>query len=242
MSRWMVTILFLFGSAILNHWIPFSSFFRNVDTMVHEFGHAVMTLLLSGEVLSISLFADHSGVTYSYITGDWRLIPVSAAGYLTGAVFTVFLFYCYSARKQRLGLAVLTGIAVVSLLFFIRNGFGVVWTIGFIAVNAIAFLFPASWLRSFYYLLVAFVSLEESVAGPIGLILLSLDRPDQAGDAAGLYEATGIPSVFWAIFFTLFSLWCAKSSIGHFLGGRRSRSRLGSRSRKPVVYIPDRTD
>lgn len=37
MSNWVKTILFLIGSALLTHWIP-SSFFRNLDTMVHEFG------------------------------------------------------------------------------------------------------------------------------------------------------------------------------------------------------------
>ena len=76
MSNWVKTILFLIGSAVLTHWIP-SSFFRNLDTMVHEFGHAVVTLALSGKVMYIELYSDHSGVTLFIdyeVMGDY---PVS---------------------------------------------------------------------------------------------------------------------------------------------------------------------
>lgn len=245
MSKWVITILFLIGSAILNHWIPFSSFFRNVDTMVHEFGHAIITLLLSGRVLYIYLFENHSGVTYSYITADWRLIPVALVGYLTASLFAVFLFYMHRQGKQRWGLAVTTGIAAVSLVLFVRNEFGVYWLIGFIIVNVIAWLIPASWLRSFYYLIVAFISLEESVVGPIGLIMASLNNPEKAGDATSLYEVTGFPPIVWAVVFTLFSLWCAKAAIGYFLGARRERRRWKANTRRrqqqvPTYYTPER--
>lgn len=67
MNKWLKTLLFLAGSALLTRFIPFSSLFRNLDTMFHEFGHALVTLLLSGSVLRIELYPDHSGVTYSAI-------------------------------------------------------------------------------------------------------------------------------------------------------------------------------
>lgn len=224
MGRWVTTILFLFGSAVLTHWIPFSSFFRNVDTMVHEFGHAAATLLLSGQVRSIHLFADHSGVTYSYIEAGWRVIPVALAGYLTASLFAVFLFQAHSRGRQQVGFAAMLLLAAASLTLFVRNEFGVVWLIGFIVVNGIAMMFPGRWLRSFYYLLVAFICLEESVAGPINLLVLSLTDPGKAGDAAGLSEATAVPATVWAIGFLLFALICARKAIASFLGGVSSRS------------------
>lgn len=95
MNKWLKTLLFLAGSAFLTRLIPFSSLFRNLDTMVHEFGHALMTLLLSGSVLRIELYADHSGVTYSAIGAGAQAILVSLAGYTLASLFSLLLFYLY---------------------------------------------------------------------------------------------------------------------------------------------------
>ena len=234
MSRWMTTILFLAGSAILTHWIPFSSFFRNLDTTVHEFGHAVTTLLVSGRVMYIELFADHSGVTYSYVESGWRVIPVALAGYVTASLFALYLFYAYRTGNERLGFAAMSLFAAASLLLFVRNGFGVVWLTGFIVVNIVAAMMPFRFIRQFYYLLVAFISLEESVVGPIYLLVLSVTNSGQAGDAANLARATAIPSAVWAAAFVVFSLWCARWSIGMFLRGRTEKRKKRAMER-PVT-------
>ncbi|PYI51323.1 M50 family metallopeptidase [Paenibacillus flagellatus] len=223
MSRWMTTILFLVGSAILTHWVPFSDFFRNVDTMVHELGHAVATMVLSGEVLYIQLYANHSGVTYSYIESGWRTIPLGLAGYVTASAFAAFLFRQYGKGKLGVGFVAMSLLAVVSLAFFVNNSFGVLWLIGFIVVNGVAMLVPFPFLRKFYYLLVAFICLEESVMGPINLIYMSVLDPTRAGDASGLSRSTGIPALAWAILFLIVSLWCARSAIYSFMGKGRSR-------------------
>ena len=81
---------------------PFSSWFRILDTMIHELGHAAMTLLMSGRVLSIELNPDHSGVTYSMLaSGGWSPIVVSLAGYTSASLFAILMFYGY-AKKNRL--------------------------------------------------------------------------------------------------------------------------------------------
>lgn len=220
MSNWVKTILFLIGSTLLTRLIP-SSFFRNLDTMVHEFGHAVMTLALSGKVMYIELYADHSGVTYSTVTKAWAFIPISLSGYMTASLFAWFLFGTYAREKQKLGLQAATLIAILSLTLFVRNPFGIMWLLGFIALNAFMLFLSPKWLRNFYYLLLAFLCLEESVFGPLSLILSALHNSAQAGDATNLSLHTFIPAVFWAGWFSLFALWCAKRSIQAFLGETR---------------------
>ncbi|MEC0228454.1 M50 family metallopeptidase [Paenibacillus alba] len=232
MSNWVKTILFLVGSALLTHWIP-SSFFRNLDTMVHEFGHAVVTLALSGKVMYIELYADHSGVTYSSISKSWSIIPVSLAGYMTASIFAWFLFSAYAKGKQRLGLQVMIAISALSLVLFVRNGFGIMFLVGFMALTIIVLALTPKWLRDFYYLLLAFLCLEESVFGPSSLILYAWQNSRSAGDATNLAMHTGIPAIAWAIGFTLFALWCAKQGVQAFLGrskGARSSSRQSSAS------------
>ncbi|MDD9270897.1 M50 family metallopeptidase [Paenibacillus sp. GCM10023248] len=226
MSNWVKTILFLIGSALLTHWIP-SSFFRNLDTMVHEFGHAVMTLALSGQVQRIELYANHSGVTLSAISQarSWSIIPVALAGYMTASLFAWFLFSAFAKGRQHIGFMVMIAISAVSLALFVRNGFGMLFLIGFIGLTGVMMAVPFKWMRDFYYLLLAFLCLEESVFGPITLVQLAWMNARQAGDATNLALHTGIPAMAWAIMFTLFALWCAKQAVQAFLGrGRRARS------------------
>jgi len=223
MSRWLKTILFLLGSAFLTHLIPFSSFFRNLDTMIHEFGHAVVTLLLSGHVMNMQLNADHSGVTYSSVTRAWALIPIGLAGYISASLFALLLFYLGSRGKQRLGLQLVTALAAITLVLFVHSGFGFFWLIGFIVLNVIVMLLGRS-IRNFYYLLLAFLTLEESVFGPVTLVIYGMTSPRQAGDAANLARSTSVPAVVWALLFTIIALWCAKGALGYFFGGRRKRT------------------
>ncbi|MGG1518774.1 M50 family metallopeptidase [Paenibacillus oryzisoli] len=230
MSNWVKTILFLIGSAILTHWLP-SSFFRNLDTMVHEFGHAAVTLALSGKVMYIELYRDHSGVTYSQLTKSWALIPVSLAGYMTASLFAWFLFSAYAKGKQRLGLQVMTGLSALSLVLFVRNGFGVSFLLGFIIVTVLALALAPKWLRDFYYLLLAFLCLEESVFGPLSLVVYSAQNSRAAGDATNLAAHTGVPAIVWAVLFSLFALWCAKQAVQAFLG----RSKGAQRPARPTA-------
>lgn len=100
MNKWLKALLFLAGAAFLTRLIPFSSWFRILDTMIHELGHAAMTLLMSGRVLSIELNPDHSGVTYSMLaSGGWSPIVVSLAGYTSASLFAILMFYGYAKEK-----------------------------------------------------------------------------------------------------------------------------------------------
>ncbi|RJG26596.1 M50 family metallopeptidase [Paenibacillus thiaminolyticus] len=227
MKHWGKTVVFLVVAAVLTRVIPFSSFFRNVDTLVHEFGHAIVTLLVSGKVLYIHLFADHSGVTYSSAAAhSWRFILIALAGYIVSTVFAVLLFYGYARGKQQTGLMAILILTVISLLFFVRNGYGVMWCIGFLLLTAAICFCPWPWLRQGYYLLVAFIALVESVLGPVFLLILAVQNPGQAGDAANLARLTPVPAALWALLFTAVALLGARECLRLFLHPRKSpRSR-----------------
>ncbi|MCR8643480.1 M50 family metallopeptidase [Paenibacillus sp. N1-5-1-14] len=226
----MKTILFLIGTAILTHFIPFSAFFRNVDTLIHESGHALMTLVLSGDVQYIHLFADHSGVTLSTVRGAWRFIPISLAGYIISALFTVLLFYLYKINRQKLGLVILTILTLLVLVLFVRNEFGVIWCAGFIILNVAAYMISWTWLRNLYFALIAFISLVESVVGPVYLLTQSIMQPARAGDATNLSEATMLPAFVWSLLFTIIALWCASRSIRFFLQQPTNQSQNSTKS------------
>lgn len=204
-------------TSLLTRLAFFSFFFRNVNTLIHELSHAFATLVLSGKVLFIHLFSDHSGVTLSSYTNAWKAIPISLAGYVGSALFAVLLFYLYATRKIKLGLIIIASLALIGLLFFVRNNYGMIWSGGFVAVTVLVYIFAPPWLRNGYYLLIAFICLVESVISSFTILSLSFLYPSEAGDAANLSKYTYIPAFVWGVFFTLFSLWCAKHSTMLFL-------------------------
>lgn len=228
MNKWLKTLLFLAGSALLTRFIPFSSLFRNLDTMFHEFGHALVTLLLSGKVLRIELYADHSGVTYSAALTGLKPVLVSLAGYPLASLFALLLFYLYSKGRERWGLLLSAAVALIMLVLYVRGSFGMLWLSGLIALNlAMVFLWPKA--SKYYYLFLAFLTLEESVMGTLYLFSASLLSPSRAGDAANLAHLTPLPAVFWAVLFFLFSLLCAKGALGYFFKKERLQGQRGSR-------------
>ncbi|MDO3408473.1 M50 family metallopeptidase [Saccharibacillus sp. CPCC 101409] len=218
MPKWLNTAILLAVAAILTRLIPFSSLFRNLNTMIHEFGHAIVALATSGTVSQIQLNANHSGVTYGVTYSNWASILVSLSGYMLASLFAVLLFYGYVKRQQKQGLILVSAIALVMLVFYVHHGFGVVWLIGFIAVNVLM-MFAWEKLRNFYYLLLCFLTLEESITSPLYLAWLSIVSPSQAGDAANLARSTFVPAIGWSILFSAFALLCAGWAIRLFAAG-----------------------
>ena len=211
LNKWVKTILFLLGSVFLTRFIPFSSLFRNLDTMIHEFAHAMMTLFTSGRVLSIELNADHSGVTYSTMTSVWSAVFIGLAGYITASLTAVLLFYWMYKQWQKWGLMLLTTVALLMLIFFVHQGYGVIWLAGFIVLNVIMLYLP-QMLRNMYFGLLAFLTLEESVMGPLFLVTQSL-MGKNAGDASNLAKWTHVPSILWALLFLVIALACTRIAL-----------------------------
>lgn len=89
--------------------------------MIHEFGHALVTLLLSGSVLRIELYANHSGVTYTAIQDGGRAILVSLSGYVLASLFALLLFYLYSKGRHDWGLILATTVALIMLVMYVRE-------------------------------------------------------------------------------------------------------------------------
>ncbi|WP_424768831.1 M50 family metallopeptidase [Paenibacillus sp. sgz302251] len=212
---WVRMAVILVITAFLTRFIPFSAFFANVNTLVHELAHALVALLLQGSVMHIYLFADQSGVTYTAFSEGWMSIPIALAGYIGASLFAAALFMLFARDRERLGLGIIATAALLALALFVRNGYGMAWCAGFAVLTLFICVLAPNWLRRAYYLLLAFICLVESVISSFVLLYLSVTSPSAAGDAAGLSESTFIPAFLWALLFTIFSLWCAKMALGH---------------------------
>ncbi|MNC45768.1 hypothetical protein D3C75_947530 [compost metagenome] len=146
------------------------------------------------------------------LSAGWSQVVVSLAGYISASLFAIALFYGYYKQKQALGLVIISVLAVIMIVFFVRTGYGLWWIIIFVLVNLL-FYFIGGRIQNFYYLFLAFLCLEESVMGPVMLLLRSITQPGYAGDATNLANSTMIPAFVWALLFVAISLWCAKSAL-----------------------------
>lgn len=212
MQAWIKMALFVIVTATLTRLIPFSEFFRNVYTLMHEMAHAVVTLLLSGSVMFIHLYSDQSGVTHSLIIAGWRSIPIALAGYTGAALFAWLLVYLQAKGREGTGLILVAAISGLGLLLFVRNGYGMAWCAGFTVVTLLIYLIAPRWLRLIYAALIAFICLLESVISSLTILALSIIEPGAAGDATNLSHATALPAFAWGLFFAGFTLWCAKNA------------------------------
>jgi len=215
-KSWIRVAIFLAVSAFLTRLIPFSDYFRNVDTLIHELSHAIVTLGLSGNVMFVHLYSDHSGITYMSYAGGWKSVPISIAGYAGSALFTVLLFYLHSIKKEKAGLIGIASLTVLSLAIFVRNGYGVGWCAGFAILTILICVLNKPGIIKGYYLLISFICLVESVISSLIILSLAFQDPNAAGDAASLASDTFVPAFVWGLLFTLFSLICVRWSIKIF--------------------------
>ena len=111
----------------LTPWAPILLYpFRLFTTWVHECGHALMTVLVGGQVTSITIAPDGSGLTESLIPAG-RITEglVASSGYLGAATVGCLLLAATRIEKRaHLILAGLGACMVLTLVFWMRNLFG----------------------------------------------------------------------------------------------------------------------
>ncbi|GLY33324.1 membrane protein [Kineosporia sp. NBRC 101731] len=186
---------------------------RNVVTIAHEGGHAVIALLMGRELAGIKLHSDTSGVTLS--RGKPRglgMIFTALAGYPAPAVIGVGLAALIGLDLITVLLWVVVGLLAV-LLTQIRNAFGVLTVVvtGGAAVavmvwgnerTALGFACAVTWLLLIGGLR-AVIELQSSRraqgSGRRG-------GPPVTSDADQLAWLSHVPGVFWVTVFFLLSL------------------------------------
>lgn len=179
---------------------------RNVITIAHEGGHALVALLTGRKLRSIRLHSDTSGLTVSAgrPTGPGMAFTL-LAGYLTPSLLG--LAGALVLAGNRITLLLWVSIALLlAMLIMIRNAYGI-----FSVVVTIAVVVAVSWLASpdvqagFAYAGVWFLLLGG--VRPVGELQRLRSRgqlPDS--DADQLARLTRVPGLIWVAVFGLVNL------------------------------------
>lgn len=179
---------------------------RNVITIAHEGGHALVSLLTGRRLDGIRLHSDTSGVTYSRgrQTGPGAVLT-SAAGYPTPPLLGLGAAWLLAAHHVTAMLWLLLVLLAATFLA-IRNAYGVlaiVVTAG--AVLAVSWLASAAVQAAFGYAAAWFLLL----GGVRPVIELQTQRHrgsrsrGRVSDADRLARLTGVPGGVWVGLFLL---------------------------------------
>jgi hypothetical protein len=194
---------FLFvGLAFVLTQIPIiGDYFRIINTVIHESGHAFIALL-GGNVESISLYMNADGVTHG-TKSIWIIDFITCAeGYTIASLNAYVSFWLIKKKKHILFIDMLLGIIVVNFILWVRNPYGLFWLASF-GILFLALLIKVSKkaVRNLV-LLIASVLLVESVSTAYDIFIISMIQPHEAGDATNLSQLTPfIPAQGWGIFF-----------------------------------------
>lgn len=228
MSRWIArdarpqiqTLLIALAITLVLGFIPFADFltypFRLFVTFIHEGGHALATLLIGGNVQSLQVAPDGSGLVYSAYSGRLAGMFVASAGYLGamlfGALLLALIRRAVAVRTVLFG----SGIYILALTIFfgLSNLFtliaGLLLGAALIAAGRYARLAIANFL-------VAFLAVQCVVGALFDLrTLIFLSRPFGSSaqtDAANMASLTGLPPIFWALAWTILAFVILISSL-----------------------------
>ncbi|MBX7182039.1 MAG: M50 family metallopeptidase [Bacteroidia bacterium] len=189
-------------------------FFRAWCTLIHEVSHALAALVLSQEVKHIHLEKDLSGT--AFVGGGNKLSNtlIALVGYLGASSIGFAWSLLLIKGKFSYFPFFLFPIGVVSLLFWIRNSFGILWILGQLAVLGGLYFYSQPVLLTLFCGIVTWSLVGEAFYSNWIILKLSYSNPKQAGDSTLLHKFTSIPSLFWGILFFTFGFYLFLSSIG----------------------------
>ena len=174
--------------------------------MMHESGHALAALLVGGHVQRVVISSDQSGYCLSAVPpGFLDAVVVYSSGYLGSAVAgAALLFLGFRFRLHRFVVYAFSAWLVVMAIFFSGSTF----TFAFCVVWAAFLVIAARKLKdSAVEWLVLFLA---AFTGLYAVFDLRDDLWNSAvrahSDAALLASLTGIPSILWAVLWSLFGL------------------------------------
>lgn len=212
-------LLFGFSAAalILSRIPVIGKFFRSTNTLIHESGHALVTLLTSGNVLSIDLNSDTSGAATTQSKYWLFKILIALAGYVFSSAVAFLLFYLISKSKFIWVFYIFCLFALINLLFWVRNAYGIFWLLIFSGILGVVYYYQ---IPNYMYATAVFFSavvLFESVFSAATVCWISLNEPSNSGDASNLKDFTYIPAPLWGMFFLAQALYFAYLTVQLFI-------------------------
>jgi hypothetical protein len=181
---------------------------RNVVTIVHEAGHALVAVVVGRRLQGIRLHSDTSGVTISRgsPTGP-GMVLTSLAGYPAPALLGLAFAALLSAHLIT-ALLIIAALLLLGVLVMVRNTYGVlsvVLTAGGLALIA---LVAGPGVQSWFVDLITWFLLFGGIRPVVELQIKRRRGLARDSDADQLARLTGMPGILWVLIIAVIALLC----------------------------------
>jgi len=188
-------------SLILSRVPVIGRFIKCINTLIHESGHAFAALITSGTVLKVELFSDTSGAATILSNSWWAKICVSLTGYIFSSAMSFALLYLLKHNYFSLILYFLVSLAAFNLIFWVRNLYGIIWILIFVAICGGVLYLNISNLTLVWLIIICTIVFSDALLSTFELLYISIFQSKKSSDALNLSKITWIPAFIWALFF-----------------------------------------
>lgn len=189
-----------------------------IGTLIHEVGHALITLLTFGEVQKIKLFSNSAGEAWSSNRHWISKMLTNIAGYPAASISSYLLLYLIKNKQYEYILLFFIAIFTFSLIFWIRNLYGIFYVITFLSLLSIMIRVGNTKLIEVILLFITCTIWTDSILSSLHIFKASFVDYKNSGDALNLAKATLIiPTPIWGTFFLLQALFFAYKGLLLFM-------------------------
>lgn len=214
-------VLFIILAAILTKLPIAGKYFACVNTLIHEVGHQLASIVTFGKAYKIQLFANTEGLSFSSHRFWIGKFITALAGYVFSSFMAAIFFFLIYKGRYDLVIYILLAILAISMIFWVRNWYGFFWILTF--STGFVWLIWKAQGPIIEYVVLSLVSIlfVESITSAFGIMYLSFKTPEHAGDSTSLAQLTYlIPAQIWGILFfgqSLYFGWLAMKNFFPFL-------------------------
>lgn len=222
----VVAALLIWG---LQRFVPYGRLvlypFTLLSTWVHEMGHGLTALFLGGRFERLDIYADASGLAYSYVVPGVRGALVAAGG-LLGPPFVGMLMLMLGRRAARPLLMGLAAAMVVSLALWVRTPVGWLTVGGLAGLCVVVSHLVSAGGRLFFTQLLGLLLALDTVMRADYLFMSSAQVGGRvhASDVAGITSSVGGPQALWGGLIAALSVALLLLGLWSVLSASRSRT------------------
>jgi hypothetical protein len=202
-SPWQdILTVVLTAAVLIFFWTsPWLAPLKILVVLFHELSHALMTVFTGGTVVSLELNSNQGGMVLS--RGGNRFLILSA-GYLGSLLFGCVLFLlARGSNRDCWWTGLLAMLLLVTAIWFARNTFALVFSIGAAAVLGATARWGGVWVND---LVLKIVGMASMLYAPADIISDTLLRSHLRSDARMLAEEFGGFTQFWGVLWLLISV------------------------------------
>ena len=185
--------------------------------LIHELSHALACIATGGQVAGMTIVADgagHGGLTFA--RGGLQFI-FAPAGYVGTAIVGCLLVYLGQFRKLSKALLVIIGLIMTGATFafmgpgllsasFLQVLMSMLWGLALSAGAIWAGVKLKEQTANIVLLILAIRTALDSISSLVTLVFLSASGSAIWSDATIMQNNYGLPAIFWAVSWAIFSM------------------------------------